>query len=166
MFYDRIAVEKHIFVATRAERIQDSKHWILTRNAEGLQQPLNQRPDFAQAKRECKRLHDEHLARTQEEKRTIPRSQQVRQRKGQQFEGIEEYDCAVDPRTINQRRETCRLCTDSRGETCRHLRQARRPTCEQLRPHRQRGTKSNGRRAIRILSILQALTTGENFYSE
>ena len=37
--------------------------------------------------------------RTQQEYRTIPRSQQVRQRTDQQFEGIEEYDCAVDPRT-------------------------------------------------------------------
>ena len=94
-----IAVEKHIYIATRAERIQNSKHWILTRNAEGLQQPLHQRPDFAQAKKECKRLHDEHLARTHEECRTIPRSLQIRQRKGQQFEGNEEYDFAVDPRT-------------------------------------------------------------------
>ena len=34
-------------------------------NAKGrTQQSLNQRPDFAQAKGECKRLHDEHLART------------------------------------------------------------------------------------------------------
>ena len=32
-------------------------------------------------------------------KRTITRSQQVRQRKGQAFEGIEEYDYALDPRT-------------------------------------------------------------------
>ena len=63
------------------------------------QQPLNQRPDFAQAKRECKRLHDEHLARTQEEYRTIPRSQQIIQRKGQQVEDNEEYDYAVDPKT-------------------------------------------------------------------
>ena len=55
-------------------------------NQDGAQQPLNQRPDFAQAKRECKRLPDEHLARTQEEYRTTPRSQQARQRKGQAFE--------------------------------------------------------------------------------
>ena len=75
MLYDRIAVEKHIYVATRAERIQNSKHWIITLSAEGPQQTLNQRPDFAQAKRECKRLHDEHLARTQEEYTTMPRSQ-------------------------------------------------------------------------------------------
>ena len=67
MLYGRIAVEKHIYVAARAERIQSSKLWILTANAEGgTQQSLNQRPDFAQAKRECKRLHDEHLAITQE----------------------------------------------------------------------------------------------------
>ena len=78
MLYDRIDVEKHIYVATRTERIQNSEHSILTINAEGPQQPLNQRPDFAQAKRECKRLHHEHLARTQEEYRTIPRSQQTR----------------------------------------------------------------------------------------
>ena len=30
MLYDRIAFEKHFYVATRAERIQNSKHWILT----------------------------------------------------------------------------------------------------------------------------------------
>ena len=99
MLYDRIALEKHFYVATRPERIQNPKRWILTINAEGPQRPLNQRLDFAQAKRECNRLHDEHLARTQEEYRTIPRSQQIRQRKGQQFEGSEEYDYAVDPKT-------------------------------------------------------------------
>ena len=99
MLYNRIALEKHIYVATRAERIQKSKHWILTLIAEGPQQPLNQRPDFAQAKRECKRLHDEYMARTQQDYRTILRSQQVRQRKEKQFEGIEEYDYAVDPQT-------------------------------------------------------------------
>ena len=88
-----------IYVATTAERTQNSKHWILTLHKEGPQQPHNQRPDFAQANRECKRLYDDHLARTQDEYRTIPRSQQVRQRKGQPFEGIEEYDYAFDPKT-------------------------------------------------------------------
>ena len=99
MLYDRTALENHSFVATRAERIRNSEHWILKLHQDGAQQPLNQRPDFAQAKREYKRLLDEFLARTQQEDRTIPRSQQVRQRKGQAFEGIEEYVCAVDPRT-------------------------------------------------------------------
>ena len=99
MLYDRVALEKHSCTATKSERIQDSKRCMLTLNKEGPQQPLNQRPDFAQAKRECKRLHDEHMARTQQDYRTIPRSQQVRQRKGQAFEGLEEYDYAVDPQT-------------------------------------------------------------------
>ena len=99
MLYDRIALEKHIYVATKSERIQSSKHWVLTLNTEGPQHPLNQRPNYVLAKRECKRLHDEHLARSQEEYRTIPRSQQVRQRKGQQFEGNAEYDHAVGPET-------------------------------------------------------------------
>ena len=70
MLYDRIAVEKHIHIGTRAERVQNSKHRILTISAEGgPRPPLNQQPDFVQAKRECKRLHDEHLARTQGEYR-------------------------------------------------------------------------------------------------
>ena len=100
MLYDRIALEKQIYVATRAERMQNSKHWILTLNAEGPQPPLNQRPDFAQAKRECKRLHDEHLWQgLSKDYRTTSRSQQVRQRKEQQFEGIVEFDRAVDPET-------------------------------------------------------------------
>ena len=99
MLHDRIALEKHIYVATEAERIQNSKYCTLTLCAEGPQQPLNQRRDFAQVKRECKRLCDEHLARTQQAYRTIPRSQQVRQRKEQQFEGIKEFDDTADPKT-------------------------------------------------------------------
>ena len=92
MLYDRIALENHSYVATRAERIRNSERWILNLNQDGAQQPLDQRPDFAQAKRECKRLHDEYMPRTQQECRTIPRSQQARQGKEQQFEGIKEYD--------------------------------------------------------------------------
>ena len=99
MLFDRIVLENHKYTATSAERIRHSEPWILKLNQDGPQQPFRQRPDFAQAKRECKRLHDEYTARTQQEYRTILRSQQVRQRKEQQFEGIEEYDCAVDPRT-------------------------------------------------------------------
>ena len=79
MLHDKIALENHSHVATKAERIQDSTHWILTLNQDGAQQPLNRRPDFAQAKRECKRLHDEHMAKTQQDYRTIPRNQRVRQ---------------------------------------------------------------------------------------
>ena len=87
---------------------------------------------------------------------SLPRSQQVRQRKGQQFEGNEEYDYVVDPEQVGG-------STKGRGETCRQLRQDRGPTCRQLRHRRQSGTKPIGRRAIGILSILQALTSGEIF---
>ena len=55
--------------------------------------------------------------------------------------------------------------TKSHGETCRKLRQGRGQTCKQLRHRRQRGTKPSGRRAVGILSILQALTIGD-FSSE
>ena len=44
------------------------KHWILKLNQDGAQPPLTQRLDFARAKRECKRLHDEHMANTQQKK--------------------------------------------------------------------------------------------------
>ena len=99
MLFDSIALENHSYITTKAETIRNSTHWILTLNQERGQQPLHQRPDFAQAKRECKRFHDEHMAKTQQDYRTIPRSHQIRQRKRQAFEGIEEYDWTVDPRT-------------------------------------------------------------------
>ena len=65
----------------------------------------------------------------------IPRSQQVRQRKGQQVEGNEEYDYAVDPNT------GWRFYKGSR-ENCRQLRRDRGPICRQLRHRRQSGTKT------------------------
>ena len=39
MFYDRIALERHDFSATGAERLQNAKHWILRLNADGPQKP-------------------------------------------------------------------------------------------------------------------------------
>ena len=145
MPHDRIALENHSYFATKAERIRNSTHWILTLNKEGAQQPLHRRPDFAQAKRECKRLHDEHLRKTQQDYRTILRSQQIRQRKGQEFEGIEEYDYTVDPRT------DWRFYKESRE------------ICRQLRPRQQIGIETIGRRAVGIPSILHGLTIREYF---
>ena len=74
-------------------------NWVLRLNQDGAQQPLKQLLIFAQAKRECKRMHDEHVKKTQQEYRPIRCDQQVRQRRGQAFEGIDEYDYRVDPRT-------------------------------------------------------------------
>ena len=93
--FDKIALEDHSYVATRSEIIQNSKHWILRLNQDGVQQPQNQRRDFALAK-DCT---NQHVTRSQQDYRTIPRDKQVRQRRGQAFEGIDEYDFRVDPQT-------------------------------------------------------------------
>ena len=49
MLFDRIALERPDFSATRSERLQNAKHWILRLNADGPQKPLRQRPGFAVA---------------------------------------------------------------------------------------------------------------------
>ena len=64
LLYHEIALENHDYTATKAERIQNSKHWVLSINAEGPQLPRQQRPDYAAAKRECQRLQDECMAET------------------------------------------------------------------------------------------------------
>ena len=98
--YDKMALENHMYRPTRSERSRHSVNWRLSLNQAGPQEPLNQRHDFAQAKRECKRLHDEYMEKRLNKKyRTIPCDQQVRQRRGQEFEGHEEYFYHVDPRT-------------------------------------------------------------------
>ena len=53
MLYDRIALERHDFTATRADRLQNAKHWILRLNADGPQRPLRQRPEFVDALEQC-----------------------------------------------------------------------------------------------------------------
>ena len=42
MLFDRIALERHDFSATKAERLQNAKHWILRLNADLPQKPLRQ----------------------------------------------------------------------------------------------------------------------------
>ena len=37
MLYDRIALERHDFTASRAERLQNARHWVLRLNADGPQ---------------------------------------------------------------------------------------------------------------------------------
>ena len=48
---------------------------------------------------DSKIMHDEHVKKTHQEIRPIPRDQQSRQRRGQAFEGIDEHDYRVGPRT-------------------------------------------------------------------
>ena len=53
VLHDRIALERHDFSATRAERLQNAKHWVLRLNAVGPQKPLRQRQEFADALKQC-----------------------------------------------------------------------------------------------------------------
>ena len=113
ILFDRIAFEKHHYSPTKAERIQKSKHWILTLNAEGPQQPLNQRPDFAQAKRECKRLHDEHLAKTQQNHRRNWRQTQHMQSctsRSREHAWFKSFACIFAPCKIVVIHVSCRAC--------------------------------------------------------
>ena len=91
-------------------------------NAEGLQQPLNKRSDSAQAKRDCKRLHDEHFATTQEEYRTLPHSRQTRQRKRTSTRTMRKMTTQLTLKLVGG-------STKGRGPTCRQLRQDRGPIC-------------------------------------
>ena len=92
-----------------------------------------------------------------QEYRDVPRSQQIRQRKGQQFEGNEDLDCAVDPNTGWRfyRQSRRNLQTSASGSRA-NLQAA----SSSLSTWDQTQWK---RRASGILSILQVLTTGDFF---
>ena len=66
MLFDSIALERHDFSATKAERLQKAKHWILRLNACGPHEPLRQRPEFAVASEQCLKMQDTHLAEPQQ----------------------------------------------------------------------------------------------------
>ena len=99
MLYDQIALESHDYMATKAERMQNSKHCVLSINAEGPQLLRQQRPDYAAAKRECQRLQDEYMAGTKQFYKPVHPSKQMRQNPNQQLEGSEEYDYVIDRTT-------------------------------------------------------------------
>ena len=87
-------------IATPEERTRNEKNWVLSMNREGVQGPLNQRPDFVEAKREMKRLHDdEHVKETPEGNTPIHLVQRSRQRRHQQFKGLQDYNYQVDAQT-------------------------------------------------------------------
>ena len=99
MLYDLKALERHDYTATRAERLQNAKHWVLRLNADGPQKPLRQRPEFAVALKQCFKLQDAHLTETQQSLRPIRPEHQQRQRPDHQFEGGENFDYFVDRKT-------------------------------------------------------------------
>ena len=96
MLFDRIALGRHEYTATRAERSQNAKHWILRLNADGPQKPLRQRPNFAAATKQCLNMQDAPFTETQQSLRPIRPEHQQRQRLDQQFEGGENFDYYVD----------------------------------------------------------------------
>ena len=89
---------KTLYIVTPKEIARNEKKWVLSLNKEGVQRPVNQRPDFAEAKQKLKRLHDD-VKETSEENTPIQPTQRTRQRRDQQFEGLEEYDYQVDRQT-------------------------------------------------------------------
>ena len=99
MFFDRIAFERHDNAATRAERLQIAKHWILRLNADGPLISLRQRPEIAVAFKQCLQMQDAHLVETQHSLRPIRPEHQQRQRQDQHFEGGENFDYCVDRQT-------------------------------------------------------------------
>ena len=96
---DEHALEDHSYIAAREERTRNEKNWVLKLNKEGAPLPMDQRADFVEAKRELKRLHDEHVKETSEGNTPIHPMQRTRQRRNKQFEELEEYNYQVDPRT-------------------------------------------------------------------
>ena len=61
--YDEVALEDHSYIAT-TERTRNEKNWVLRLGKGDPQGPMNQRLVFVEAKRELKRLHDEHVKET------------------------------------------------------------------------------------------------------
>ena len=77
MLFDCIAVEKYDCTTTKAERLQNAKHWIPRLNADGPQMRLRQRPEFAVAIKQYFKMQDAHLAATLQSLRpTRPEHQQ------------------------------------------------------------------------------------------
>ena len=111
-----------LYIAAPKERARYEKNSVLSLNKEGVQGPMNQRPDFAEAKQKFKRLHDEYVKETSEGNTPIHPTQRTRQRRNQQIEGLEEYDYQVDPQTgwrtySSRSRENRRQPTSSSSST-------------------------------------------------
>ena len=147
MLFDRIALEKHHYTATKTERIQNTKHWVLYLTADGPQKPLNQRPEFARAIKECKRLQDAHLARPSKVVDPSIPANKFDKEKNNNSKAVK-----TSTKLLTQKKRDGDTI-NCRGETCR-----------QRRPHRRTGLKPTGRRAIGIRSILQDLTIGGNLF--
>ena len=158
MLYDRIALEKHVYVATRTERIQNSKHCVLTLNAEAPQQPLNQRPDFALAKKRMQTIAwHEQLAKTQEEYRAMPsQTTNIRLKKDNIWRTTKNMTSRLVRKQVGGSRRVAGKLADI------FVRIVGQPANSFVIVVNV-GPKTIGRRSIGILMILQALKIGDIF---
>ena len=102
--YDEPALEGSLLYYNKRERHHNEK---------SSQGPTNQRPDFVEAKREMKRLHDEHVQETSEGNTPIHPVQRSRQRRSHQFERLENIIIKSMPKQdgepiLRSHAETCR----------------------------------------------------------
>ena len=84
------------FLHCNRTRSRNENTWKLSLNAEVIQRTIEcQRSDIKETKQTCKR-HHENKAITGSGNKLIPPEQQVRQRRDQQFEGLDEFDYRLD----------------------------------------------------------------------
>ena len=90
--YDELALENHSYIATRGERDRNEKSWVFKLNKEGCPGPTNQRPDFVEAKREMKGLHDEFVKETSEGNTPIHPVQRSNPTRSSSSNQLEQHD--------------------------------------------------------------------------
>ena len=64
MLFDRIALERHDYTATRAERLQNVKHWIVRLNTDRSHERLRQRSEFVDTFKKDMKIQDVLLTET------------------------------------------------------------------------------------------------------
>ena len=141
MLHDRIALENHSYVATRAERIH-STHWILKLNQEGAQQPITSTTWLCWSEKRVQEIARQILDK--DSARLLNYSSQSTNKTAKRISV-----CGNWRKWLRSRPSHAQAggFMTSRGETCR-----------QLRPRQQIGIETIGRRAVGIPSILHGLT--------
>ena len=98
-YFDKTALGDHSYVETRSDRIQNTKQLGTQIESRRCSTTTKSTTDFCSSKTRMQKNARRTCEKTQQECRPIRCDQQVRQRRGQAFEGIDEYDYRVDPRT-------------------------------------------------------------------
>ena len=110
IIYDRLALERHDYAATKAERMRYSENWVLTPNAEGKHSPRQLLPDYEEAKRECQRLQDEFMEANSHPSTQVNKDVKIRIN---DFKDLKNMTTLLIERQdgdgIRSSRETCRI---------------------------------------------------------